>query len=97
MLKSIKNCLKWVYKEISYKKRLEQKIDMLVEQNIDNKIELLRIKYLFFYYHSPLEVIIISSIFDEYKKLGGDSWIDDLHAIWKENLRKGVYKRKAKK
>lgn len=97
MFKWIKSFIQWIYREISYKKRIEQKMDMLFEQNIDNKLELLRIKYLFFYYHSPLEVTIISSIFDEYKKLGGDSWIDDLHETWKKNLRKGVYKRKAKK
>lgn len=34
-------------------------------------------------YNRPKEISVIFSIFDEYKKLGGDSWADDLFLQWR--------------
>lgn len=34
-------------------------------------------------YNRPKEISVIFAIFDEYKKLGGDSWADDLFLQWR--------------
>lgn len=86
----------WVWKACSYKSRIEKKMDFLIEQAKDNKLELLRLKFLHFVEHKPTEVVIICSIFDEYKSLGGDSWVDDIYLAWKKKIAKGGYKRSQK-
>ena len=96
MFKWVTLCGEWVWRALSYKNRIEKKMDLLIEQSKDHKLELLRLKFLHFVEHKPLEVTIISSIFDEYKALGGDSWIDDIHTDWKKKIAKGAYKRKSK-
>ena len=93
MWRVIISLLQYVGKQLTYRSRLEQKIDVLIQDNKELKLETLRIKYLHFYYHQPWEAQIISSIFDEYKARGGNSWIDELHVEWKRNLRNGVYKK----
>lgn len=97
MWKAILALIEYIVKKWQYKSRVEDKIDMLIKSNAELKLETLRIKYLHFYHHQPWEANIISSIFDEYKKLGGNSWIDDLHEEWKKNLRKGTYKKPTKR
>ena len=48
------------------------------------KMDTLRLKFLTMVQQSPTEVAIILALFDEYKKEGGDSWIDDIFLKWKK-------------
>ena len=86
----------WIWRAASYKSRIEKKMDLLLEETNQNTLGLLRLRYLYYYTHSPNEVAIICAIYDEYKKRGGNSEIDALHAEWKKKIAKGVYKRKRK-
>ena len=67
----------WVIKQLTYKQRIEEML-------VDMRIELLRVKFLQLVQHSPTEISIICSVFDEYKNMGGDSWIDDIYLKWKK-------------
>lgn len=80
----------------TYKSRFEKKIDLLIMETQENTKGLLRLRYLYFIEHRPTEVSIICAIYDEYKKRGGNSEIDAIHAEWKENIAKGKYKKARK-
>ena len=96
MFKWISLGSEWIWKVISYKSRIEKKMDLLIAETQQNTLGLLRLRYLYFIEHRPLEVSIICAIYDEYKKRGGNSEIDSIHAEWKKKIAKGVYKRKHK-
>ena len=96
MLKWLSFALEWIWKVCSYKSRIEKKINLLIEETNHNTLGLLRLRYLYFVEHRPMEVSIICAIFDEYKRRGGNSEIDAIHAEWKKNIAKGIYKRKRK-
>ena len=80
----------------SYKSRFEKKIDLLIMETKENTKGLLRLRYLYFIEHRPTEVSIICAIYDEYKKRGGNSEIDAIHAEWKKDVAKGKYKKARK-
>lgn len=82
MWQRIVACLTWVYKMVTYRNRLEHKLDTALENQTRMQLDILRLKYLQLVQHSPNEKAIIMSVFDEYKKMGGDSWIDDIHENW---------------
>ena len=96
MLKWLSFVCEWIWKVCSYKSRIEKKINLLIEETNQNTLGLLRLRYLYFIEHRPMEVSIICAIFDEYKRRGGNSEIDAIHAEWKKNIAKGIYKRKRK-
>ena len=96
MLKWLSFLFEWIWKVCSYKSRIEKKINLLIEETNQNTLGLLRLRYLYFIEHRPMEVSIICAIFDEYKRRGGNSEIDTLHTEWKKNIAKGIYKRKRK-
>lgn len=77
MWKGILLFFRWVVKQMTYKQRIEEMLG-------DMRIELLRVKFLQLVQHSPTEISIICSVFDEYKNMGGDSWIDDIYLKWKK-------------
>ena len=68
-------------------------LDVIVETQKSMQLDILRLKFLQLVQHTPNERAIISSVFDEYKKLGGDSWVDDMYETW---LKKQKYKSKRK-
>lgn len=57
-------------------------LDTIVENQKAMQLDILRMKFLQLVQHNPNERAIISSVFDEYKKLGGDSWVDDMYETW---------------
>ena len=95
-LQWIKTIAGWMWKAISYKSRIEKKMDLLLTETQENTKGLLRLRYLYFVEHRPTEVSVICAIYDEYKKRGGNSEIDAIHAEWKKDVAKGIYKRKRK-
>lgn len=94
MFKWVTLGLEWIWKVCSYKSRIEKKMDLLLAETQENTRGLLRLRYLYFFEHRPTEVSIICAIYDEYKKRGGNSEIDAIHAEWKKKIAKGAYKRK---
>lgn len=95
-LKWLSALFEWLWKAISYKSRIEKKMDYLIAESQENTKGLLRLRYLYFIEHRPTEVSVICAIYDEYKKRGGNSEIDAIHAEWKKDIAKGIYKRKRK-
>lgn len=95
-LKWLSFIFEWLWKVISYKSRIEKKMDLLLTETQENTKGLLRLRYLYFIEHRPTEVSIICAIYDEYKKRGGNSEIDAIHTEWKKDIAKGLYKRKRK-
>ncbi|MBR4419678.1 MAG: hypothetical protein IKT32_02245 [Clostridia bacterium] len=57
-------------------------LDTILENQKNMQLDILRMKFLQLVQHNPNERAIISSVFDEYKKLGGDSWVDDMYETW---------------
>ena len=89
MLKLIVNILQplisivqWAIRQLNYRKRLEEKMDAVLDNQANMKLDMLRLKYLQMVQHNPKEKAIILSLFDEYKRLGGNSWIADIHEEW---------------
>lgn len=91
MFRRIFEFFKWINKQITYRNRLENKLDIILNNQDRIQLDVLRLKYLHMVQHNPNEKAIILLIFDEYKKMGGDSWIDDIHEEW---LKKHKAKRK---
>lgn len=97
MWKALIALIEVIIRRVQYKSRIEDKMDFLIEETKQNTLGLLRLRYLYFIEHRPTEVSIICVIYDEYKKRGGNSEIDAIHAEWKKNLRKGIYKTPTKR
>lgn len=95
MLKRTWSFLQWCNKQFTYRNRLESKLDSILSNQERMQLDILRLKYLQMVQHNPQEKAIILSIFDEYKKMGGDSWIDDIHENWLKKQKKS--KKKARK
>ena len=77
----VKGFGKWLL----YRSRLESKVDMMMRRLI--RLEIV----------SAMEredKSVVYQLYDEYKKLGGDSWMDDVFLKWKNKAKNnGVSKR----
>lgn len=62
------------------RKGLYQKIN-------DLGVKQLRIELLALLYHNPQDVTAILSVWDEYKKRGGNSYMKELIAAWKKKYK----------
>lgn len=82
MWRAILEIVRFVVRRISYKTRFESKIDMLIQDNKDLKLEMLRLKILQLIQHNPEEKTIICKLYDTYKNQGGNSFIDDMYKKW---------------
>lgn len=62
------------------KKNLEKKINELLIRQL--KIELLSLLY-----HQPMNAVAILMTWDEYKKMGGNSYMKELIVAWKKKYK----------
>lgn len=82
MWKNILEFAKFIIRRIRYKARLESKIDIIIQDNKDLKLEMLRLKFLQLVQHSPEEKTAICETYDAYKKNGGNSFVDSMFEKW---------------
>lgn len=85
MWKLLLQFLLWVLKKIQYKRRLEGKIDDIIAKQAELELRTLRLELVSAMGREDDSVVY--QLFDEYKTLGGDSWMDDLFLQWKSNKR----------
>lgn len=88
MLKNILEIVKYIVRRIRYKSRLESKIDIIIQDNKDLKLEMLRLKFLQLVQHSPEEKTAICETYDAYKKNGGNSFVDSMFEKWLKSQNK---------
>lgn len=95
MWNNILEIAKYIVRRIRYKARLESKIDIIIQDNKDLKLEMLRLKFLQLVQHSPEEKTAICETYDAYKKNGGNSFVDSMFEKWlKSQNKKKKTKRK---
>lgn len=70
------------------KERKDQRFESITQKLQELAISTKKIELQTAIYNRPKEVAVIFSIFDEYKKMGGDSWADDLFLQWRQKYAK---------
>lgn len=81
MWSAIINLLQIVIKRIQYKGRIEDKLDSVLSNQLLHDKRLLRLEILDAMRRDDKSVVY--QLYDEYKAIGGDSWMDDLFLRWK--------------
>lgn len=81
MWSAIINLLQIVIKRIQYKGRIEDKLDVVLSRQNDSERRLLRLEIMEAMRRDDRAVV--HQLYDEYKAMGGDSWMDDLFLLWK--------------
>ena len=62
--------------------RIEDKLEEISKRIDEVELQELRNRFIQLVYHTPNETMLINATFDEYKALGGDSWVDDVYDKW---------------
>lgn len=70
MLRNIINLIKWTLKQITYRSRLEDKVDLALRR-------LLRLEIIDAIRRN--DKTTVHMLYDEYKKLGGNSYIQEMY------------------
>ena len=70
------------------KERKDERFEKITQKLQELAISTKKIELQTAIYNRPKEVAVIFSIFDEYKKMGGDSWADDLFLQWRQKYAK---------
>ena len=81
MWSGIINLIQIIIKRIQYKGRIEDKLDTVLSRQNDSERRLLRLEILDAMRRDDRAVV--HQLYDEYKAMGGDSWMDDLFLLWK--------------
>mgnify|MGYP006923214064 CR=1 FL=1 len=74
---------KWVVKAITYKQRLENKLDNIISTQSDIERRVLRLEIL--QAMERKDKYTVYSLYDEYKKYNGNSYMDELFAKYKKS------------
>lgn len=82
MWKRIGACFKWAYKQVTYRNRLESKIDGLISKQTDTERRVLRLEIL--QAMKRKDKYTVYALYDEYKKYNGNSYMDELFAKYKK-------------
>lgn len=82
MWNKIFNCLKWAYRQITYRNRLEHKIDNVITTQSDIERRVLRLEIL--QAMERKDKYTVYALYDEYKKYNGNSYMDELFAKYKK-------------
>ena len=83
MWKRIIACLKWFFKQITYRQRLEDKIDGIINTQSDIERRVLRLEIL--QAMERKDKYTVYSLYDEYKKYNGNSYMDELFNKYKKS------------
>lgn len=81
MWSAIINLIQIIVKRIQYKGRIEDKLDSVLSRQNDSERRLLRLEIMEAMRRDDRAVV--HQLYDEYKAMGGDSWMDDLFLLWK--------------
>lgn len=81
MWSSIISLIQIIVKRIQYKGRIEDKLDAVLNRQNDSERRLLRLEIMEAMRRDDRAVV--HQLYDEYKAIGGDSWMDDLFLLWK--------------
>ena len=82
MWKRIGECFSWVYKQVTYRNRLEGKIDNVINTQSDIERRVLRLEIL--QAMERKDKYTVYALYDEYKKYNGNSYMDELFAKYKK-------------
>lgn len=74
---------KWVVKAITYKQRLENKLDNIISTQSDIERRVLRLEIL--QAMERKDKYTVYALYDEYKKYNGNSYMDELFAKYKKS------------
>ena len=74
--------LKASFKELSDK--LDDHVELNNKTHCDINMQVKRVELLQMMHQSPLKYNRIESLYNEYKNMGGNSYIDDVYYEWKE-------------
>ena len=74
--------LRWVHKHITYRYRLENKIDGMITTQSDIERRVLRLEIL--QAMERKDKYTVYTLYDEYKKYNGNSYMDELFAKYKK-------------
>jgi hypothetical protein len=86
MWKIALSLLTWVLKRMQYKSRLEGKVDLILNTLAEHKRRLLRLEIIAAIDRNDRAVV--HQLYDEYKALGGNSYIQELYKNYCKNPRK---------
>lgn len=86
MWKAILAALQAAWKWVMFKSRVENKLDSITRAIEDNNRRVLRLEILEFI--RKKDKMMVYALYDEYKRMGGDSWMDDVFLRWKANQEK---------
>ena len=81
MWSGIISLIQIIVKRIQYKGRIEDKLDAVLSRQNDSERRLLRLEIMEAMRRDDRAVV--HQLYDEYKAMGGDSWMDDLFLLWK--------------
>lgn len=81
MWSAIINLIQFIVRRIRYKGRIEDKLDAVLSRQNDSERRLLRLEIMEAMRRDDRAVV--HQLYDEYKAMGGDSWMDDLFLLWK--------------
>lgn len=82
MWKRILDFLRWIHKHITYRYRLEGKIDNMITTQSDIERRVLRLEIL--QAMERKDKYTVYALYDEYKKYNGNSYMDELFAKYKK-------------
>lgn len=74
--------LRWIHKHITYRYRLENKIDNMITTQSDIERRVLRLEIL--QAMERKDKYTVYALYDEYKKYNGNSYMDELFAKYKK-------------
>ena len=81
-MKKCLSCLRWIYKAVTYRYRLENKIDGMIGTQRDIERRVLRLEIL--QAMERKDKYTVYALYDEYKKYNGNSYMDELFAKYKK-------------
>ena len=82
MLKRVLCFFRWVYKQVTYRYRLEGKIDNVMSTQSDIERRVLRLEIL--QAMERKDKYTVYALYDEYKKYNGNSYMDELFTKYKK-------------
>lgn len=83
MLKRIWAFLKWINRQLTYRNRLEGKIDSVISTQSDIERRVLRLEIL--QAMERKDKYTVYALYDEYKRYNGNSYMDELFAKYKKS------------
>ena len=82
-MKKFVQLYKWVVKAITYKQRLENKLDNIISTQSDIERRVLRLEIL--QAMERKDKYTVYALYDEYKKYNGNSYMDELFVKYKKS------------